>query len=536
MNKNRLFEDQLRLIRVHSITSVVESSEVTSLLQNLSARVDREIMDRVGDFTLPEERLKIFTGLTWEQILNLRSMLTSMRDSQIRNVTQALVAFLLKLRSGNSNQMVYSILGIENAQKISQYTESVIKSFREDVLPTRFGLGAINREELIKNHTTLIAKKLHDIKDNQLALICDGTYLRHQKSTNNEYQRKSYSGQKKNHLCKPFTICTTDGYVVDVLGPFNANENDAKILEKSLTENDQLKLILNKDDIFVLDRGFRDVIELLKKEGFQTLMPSLKGKRKQLTTKESNDSRIVTKIRWAVEAVHGNIGQRFKLLHNQFHNLMLPDAVWYCKIACFLHNTFGKRFNSDHDMVQEIVDRMKSGLDENTLADEVESGRYSRCSSKFQLLSSSDLLDFPELTQKDLKLLFTGSYQLKQAVSYLAEMIEKNDNEFNLFFLKAAKNILKVKVRSRHINRQTYNCYVDYQPDTIGVAGIKRHYCECANGRRTIGCCSHVAAVIYYLSNGRYKSSIIRPAEILSDLFTTDSTIPVIQEDSDEDD
>ena len=53
----------------------------------------------------------------------------------------------------------------------------------------------------------------------------------------------------------------------------------------------------------------------------------------------------------------------------------------------------------------------------------------------FQNFSSNDLSDFPELTEKDLKILFTGSYKLSQAVSYLAEMM--NDNGcINLQFVK----------------------------------------------------------------------------------------------------
>ena len=51
-----------------------------------------------------------------------------------------------------------------------------------------------------------------------------------QKSSNNEFQRKTYFGRNKVPLCKPFTICTTDGYVVDMLGPYPANVNDVEIL------------------------------------------------------------------------------------------------------------------------------------------------------------------------------------------------------------------------------------------------------------------------------------------------------------------
>ena len=59
----------------------------------------------------------------------------------------------------------------------------------------------LNRGDLTDNDTTEITRKLFDVSDN-LFIICDGTYTRHEKSTNNEYQRKSFSGQKKVPLCK----------------------------------------------------------------------------------------------------------------------------------------------------------------------------------------------------------------------------------------------------------------------------------------------------------------------------------------------
>lgn len=73
------------------------------------------------------------------------------------------------------------------------------------------------------------------------------------------------------------------------------------------------------------------------------LMPALKGKRNQLPTTEAKESRFVTKLRWVVEAVHGIIATKFRLLHNQFDNKMLTSAMLYCKVANFLVNEFGKR-------------------------------------------------------------------------------------------------------------------------------------------------------------------------------------------------
>jgi len=169
----------------------------------------------------------------------------------------------LKLRTGNSNKILASVLQIEYEQLISEYSTAILKSFEEDVLPYRFGLTSSIRDDLIDNHTTEIAKNLFDIHDH-LFLICDGTYARHQKSSNNEFQRKTYSGQKKVPLCKPFTICTTDGYVIDMLGPYPANLNDAEILRSLLQDSNALCKLLKQNDIIVLDRGFRDVKDELE--------------------------------------------------------------------------------------------------------------------------------------------------------------------------------------------------------------------------------------------------------------------------------
>ena len=128
----------------------ITANDLTKLLESLSISSERQITDYVADFTLPEEKLHIFTGLYWNQIIELREMMTSLRDSANRTVTQALVVFLLKLRSGNSNEMIAAILGLENAQQVSKFSDSILNSFEVDVLPTRFGLQAMNRDNLIK--------------------------------------------------------------------------------------------------------------------------------------------------------------------------------------------------------------------------------------------------------------------------------------------------------------------------------------------------------------------------------------------------
>ena len=64
------------------------------------------------------------------------------------------------------------------------------------MLPFHFSSSALNSDNIINNHTTKIIRKLLDVSDD-LFVICDGTYARHLKSTNNEYQRKYFSWRKK---------------------------------------------------------------------------------------------------------------------------------------------------------------------------------------------------------------------------------------------------------------------------------------------------------------------------------------------------
>ena len=110
-------------------------------------------------------------------------------------------------------------------------------------------------------------------------------------------------------------------------------------------------------------------VEICKDDFF--LFP---GKRNQLTTAESNASCRVTKMRWMVEAVHGIIGKKYRLLRQQVDNKLLPKMKSLCRIASYLNNKFGKRLNSDLENREEILAQfeLRTSDEDNTLATEVE--------------------------------------------------------------------------------------------------------------------------------------------------------------------
>lgn len=66
--------------------------------------------------------------------------------------------------------------------------------------------------------------------------IADATYIYTQKNSNYLLQKDTYSLHKYRNLLKPFILCASDGYIIDVRGPYSATKNDATIRIDALTE------------------------------------------------------------------------------------------------------------------------------------------------------------------------------------------------------------------------------------------------------------------------------------------------------------
>ena len=96
-DKRPVFYEELSSLRVYSNFTKLKDSELSELLESLTIECDTTILDKVGDFSLSKEKIHLFTGLTWENIIEQRKMLTSMRSNQTCDVTLALVVFLLTL-------------------------------------------------------------------------------------------------------------------------------------------------------------------------------------------------------------------------------------------------------------------------------------------------------------------------------------------------------------------------------------------------------------------------------------------------------
>ena len=223
----------------------------------------------------PEKLFTDHTNFTKDEFSFILNELKSLKHSPTRTREQALAVYLTWLKTGIPQSTLSAFFGMDSRIKVSHFCCQVREAFVKDFVHTFLGCNSLNRTEWLNKNTDLV-KELFSLSEEQFCLIADGTYLYCQKSENNKMQRLLYSGQKKRHLIKPFIVSTSNGYIIDVFGPFAATANDATILLQ-LMNNSDLKSLALPNDLFILDRGFRDALkELKEKYGLITKAPACK--------------------------------------------------------------------------------------------------------------------------------------------------------------------------------------------------------------------------------------------------------------------
>ncbi|KAF9406909.1 hypothetical protein HW555_012887 [Spodoptera exigua] len=237
--------------------------------------------------------------------------------------------------------------------------------------------------------------------------------------------RKSYSLHKFRNSLKPFLLVTSDGYIIDVLGPYPAVTSDANIMHNIMNQDDHLlHWLIHRGDVFILDRGFRDSIYDIQSLGYEARIPPSKDRNAtQLTTEQANKSRLITICRWVVEAVNGKFKNRFKLLRQSYFNKALPNMFIDFRIAAAIINVC-YRVATDSRLASEILNIIQAENNTpNLLRDYVEMKNLNRQRVTFTAMEAQmpNLKSFERLNEDDIILFALGSYHLKLAKSYCAE-------------------------------------------------------------------------------------------------------------------
>ena len=92
--KNRIYKEDLGHLKVYSNTAGLSASKSSKVIENVSIKCDSTLLDKIGEFSISEKQIKVITGLSWENLLEIKDLMTSLHNSQSHSVIQSLAMFL----------------------------------------------------------------------------------------------------------------------------------------------------------------------------------------------------------------------------------------------------------------------------------------------------------------------------------------------------------------------------------------------------------------------------------------------------------
>ena len=489
---------------------VLTSDQATGIIEGfLSIMRERENTFALdfNDPSFTDDVCLTWTGWTRCQFQSMLDCLQTTIDSCQRDRSTALLIFWVKLKTGLSFQQIASLMNKNTdsgIKMVSRAFRAVTADLDAHFAPSYITCNHISRDKAFSEHMTAYSSVLYGGK---LCIIWDGTYYYIEKSSNYALGRQTYSGQKHRPLVKFMSLVFPDGYVLDSIGPYLADgkNNDAGITQHILSLHGDLTEWLAEGDVCVVDRGFRDVLDVFEDLGLETKMPAyLQKGLSQHTAKEANESRLVTKVRWVVEAYHGRVKKWLffdKVIHHDFLDIIGPlNRILTAAINAFRPPLISTDA-SDAEMAREML--RKAEVTRNALFSKVEKGPFSSRGKWAALDSEEAVPEFPVLSKVQLEMITFGTYQLKQAKSYTKEHLSE-DGEYKIDVHHLAPGLLRVRIQSRHINAKQYFCWIEYSAENTNEQ-IVAWFCHCKAGQRTVGCCAHVASVIWYLGYARHQ-------------------------------
>lgn len=512
---------------------VLNGTEITRFLTTLRSSAIAYRKKSLDLGSLSEENFRYLTSLTKVQFNDLYAYCDPVAEANnsLRYVSkEALVIFLFKMHHGLSDQLLSILFNYSTRQSISMLVSTVRQSLNLRFVPENIGLGAINREQFIARHVTPFANELYNENPNEpkAIAIVDGTYSYVEKFGNYRSLRQSYSIHKGRHLVKPVLLVASDGYILDIHGPYfaNARNNDANILRDQFERDvNNINQWFQDGDIFIVDRGYRDAVQFLENRRYNVKMPPyLEPNQRQLTTEMANTARLITMQRWVVESRNGHIKSIYKLLDGIIPRAHVLHLKEFYLIAGALLNKYRislQMVNKSVPLAQELKGRI---IEVNVVQARVEAENLARRNGMWEILNEGHVHEFPRLELEYIKQITHGPYQLKLAPAYIQDKFDRESTDiFQLDRNRDEPGFLRFRIYSRFRNATRYQLWIsfrlpDNQDDDIREDDnhdIQGYYCTCKSGARTIGCCAHIASVLWFLGWARHQQYIKYPSEAI---------------------
>lgn len=199
-----------------------------------------------------------------------------------------------------------------------------------------------------------------------------------------------------------------------------------------------------------------------------------------------------------VESANARI-KRFKYLDHVVPNSQVPFIGDFVRIVCAICNKYYPPLSSPQQIEEDnnIATKMlQQHQKTNDLKSLVEEKGLHRKIKVWKRVDECDIDNFPRLSDEQLSELTLGVYQIRLSSSYIQEHLEGN---CDIHIHVDEPCLLSVKMQSRHVSSKKYMLWIRYSDSVIDA-----WYCQCRAGARVVGMCSHLAAVIWYLSSARY--------------------------------
>lgn len=256
---------------------------------------------------------------------------------------------------------------------------------------------------------------------------------------------------------------------------------------------------------------------------------------------EANMSRLTTKLRWVVETNHREIKVWRFFAHAQ-RTIYIRHEHNLVRLLCAACNCFKRRAVAAEKKARQeaVLELMLAHKDDksNEVWDEVQKGKFSRLGKKWTERDAAldekdeyDVLDlggdeagagpaflerFPRLTLQQLEDEITlGVYQVKLAKFYTREhrLGEVGGGYKVEVHPERASGFLRVRIQSQHVSKTRHYVWIKWEPNNRKSL---RWCCTCPPGLRTVGCCAHVASVIWYLAVARHAPAkyLARPTMV----------------------
>lgn len=526
-------EDMVDLLRLQS-SKMLETSSGNMSISYISVQSEnknKSLLVFSGDL---KDAVKRNTGLTLDQFEDLIQKLTTLHNTfKIKaRAPTALYMYLMKMRTNLPSEDIGRMF------QVSRTTADRLITKARNAMKSDFATQYVNyqrsRDEIIQLNTEMGRGLFCDGLPHRAVIVCDGTYIFIEKSRNYAFQKSTYNDQKKSNFVKIMMCVTCDGTIIYALGPYPAVQNDASIL-KSIIETTDAFDYFQENDVIILDRGFRDCISFVRSKGFDVRMPDLiqrSDTNNQLSTIAANRSRLVTAIRFVVEARNGHLKTIFKIFRMKWNPICLKHLEDDIEVCSALINNYFQRIESNKGIEDEIIQRMLTRLNTpNKLAEIVLKQAFQKEMKHFILYNDFDSLPF--LTELQLIFISLGRYQIQQAESYCQEHMRENDSSFILYSFPENKTriifepyyereqrpiLLYASLKSRFRGAKKHRTFVMVDLNGRDEAAVLGYCCECYHGLRTVGCCSHVMTIIWFTLFIK-NNNIPRPAAFLDHYF-----------------